>query len=562
MFWQDQQGQKAPLQTPARPASDMWDRDGALNKGVEDDAENPALNRKRRPSSGGSRGGAASPDGAAGADAPAPGCDFYKKGWFWAIVVVVSIICIAAPVGVATQKKIDEKGMNPNALTPKSASGTYEKWSAGGGAGAGGALLFDPVSGTFSAGNGNRTVDVSKLTCADLRADVPPTQTPEGKPPVAVTSAAELQPATLAGATWPGYDDGASTFLSGLSTGSGWASGDLASAAYSLRSAGARAVRLPFAFTDLFTIPPRAAAHRCGAPAPGAKELADAAQAPAKDAAAAALVRPVATGNAAAFCNAYVPAASLGGASSTLTRFLYTVQTLVESGHYVVLAYAPPSGGGGEAVVEAPESLAASWGRLWAALSCLPGYEERLAGRVLAEPLATPKSHGIGWGKDAAAGANGTAASAASAPLGEYYSAAADAIEARTAKGGQGPVYVLAGTPAQASSFAGSKPYGKRVVSAAELYSGAAAKTAAWQGKTELPGARPWTADAAEKASGGKKDGGSKKGEEAPEEEVAGAAAAGGQPAPGTVAAARAAARAAAAAGAVEIETGRRRLLL
>lgn len=571
MFWQDQQGQKAPLQAPARPASDMWDRDGVLNKGVEDDAENPALSRKRRGgSSGGGADGATTAGGAGAAgqshdddDGPSPRCDFYKKGWFWACVIVVTIVCVAAPVGVYTQRKIDREGMNPKALTPKSASGTYDKWAAGGGrAGAGGAnaLLFDPVSGTFSAGNGNRTVDVAKLTCADLRADIPLTATPEGKPPPALLSAADLKPASLPGLTWPGFDDGASTFLSGLSTGEGWASGDLASAAYSLRAAGARAVRVPFAFTDLFTIPPRAAAHRCGAPAPGAIELAETAKAAPRDAEAASLVRPVAAGtNAAAFCNAYVPAASLGGASSTLTRLLYTTQTLVESGLYVVLAYAPPTGAGGEAVVEAPESLAASWGRLWAALSCLPGYEERLAGRVLAEPLATPKSHGIAWGGGGGKGSNGTAAAAA-APLGEYYAAAADAIEARVSEsGGQAPVYVLAGAPGQAASFAGSKPaYAKRVVSAADLYSGAAAKAAAWREGTDLPGARPWTADAAEVAAAAKAKGAKRDAENDADGWTVGDAGS-GQPAPGTVAAARAAARAAAEAGVVEIETGRRR---
>jgi hypothetical protein len=579
MFWQQQD--KAPLQAPARPASDMWDREGVLSKGVDDDAENPALNRKRRPSSAGTP-GATEGGGAAGGDASADaarparggGCDFYKKGWFWAVVIVASIVCIAAPVGVATQRKIDREGMHPGALTPKSASGTYDKWAAAAAGGAAGSrLMFDPVSGTFSAGGGNRTVDVSKLTCADLAFDMPATEVPAGgKPPAPVASAADLDAAALAGVTWPGFDDGASTFLSGLSTGAGWAQGDLASAAYALRASGANAVRVPFAFTDLFTLPPRAAAHRCGAPAPGPSELAPPSS-PKLDRAAAALVRPEAAGNAAAFCNAYVPAAALGGATSTLTRLLYTVQTLVESGHYVVLAYAPPAGAGGEAVVEAPESLAASWGRLWAALACLPGYGSRLAGRVFAEPLAAPGAHGIAWG----GGKADNATAAATAPLAEYYSSAAAAIEAAAARGGakEGPIYVLAGPAGQVASFAGGAKVGPRVVAAGDLYSGAAAKAAAWKGRVDLPGVRAWTADAAPPALQDKK----KKEAEAAAAEgaaegegggaTAGAAGAaepvrpvraargdGAKAAPGTVAAARAAARA--AAGAPEIETGRR----
>jgi hypothetical protein len=581
---------KKPLAPPTRPASDMWDREGAAGA----DAENPALHKKRGSSGGGNRPPSPADAAKPGSTAPhphhdddaEPSCNFYKKGWFWGVVVVATIVCIAAPVGVATQRRIDAEGMNPGALTPTSAKGTYAKWAGGAGAGGPGssALLFDPVSGTFSAAGGNRTVDVSKLTCADLRADTASTPVPEGKPPAPLSSAADLREAQpLDGATWPGYDDGRTTFLSGLmnsgSDGNGWASGDLASAAYSLRAAGAKAVRVPFAFTDLFTLPPREAAHRCGSPAPSAIELADAVGAVPKDEQAAALARPLVTGQAASFCNAYVPGAG-GAASSTLSRFLFTVQTLVESGHYVVLAYAPPGGGGGnggngnsagsfgggEAVVESPESLGASWGRLWASLSCMPGYADRLAGRVLVEPLATPRANGIRWGKEEAGGGkdggNSTTADNAAAPLSDYYAAAAEAIEQRSDRGPtQAPVYVMSGTDAQVGGFAAGKPYEKRVVSSAALFTptleGAATMHkggSKWESKTKdvLSGPRSWAADATERtgAAASKKQ---------QEEQQKAAAEGGAGPAPGTVAAARAAAKQAASDGVAPIETGRRR---
>jgi hypothetical protein len=605
-LFEDQQAKK-PLAPPTRPASDMWDREGALNKALDADAENPALSKKRG-SSGGGRAPSPTDGKPVAADGSAlppdhhhrhdsehePRCTFYKKGWFWGIVVVATIVCIAAPVGVATQKRIDAEGMNPGALTPKSASGTYSKWSSGSGGGGGGGpaagLLFDPVSGTFSAAGGNRTVDVSKLTCAELEADMPagPAVVPEGRPPAPLASAGDLPPAgpdALDGATWPGFDDGRTTFFAGLSAASAagdkdgsssqWASGDLASAAYTLRAAGAKAVRVPFAFTDLFTLPPRQAAFRCSpSPAPDAISLADAVGASPKDEQSAALARPIVTGQGAEYCNAYVPAAAGGGggmAPSTLPRFLHAVQTLVESGHYVVLAYAPPGGAaGGEAVVESPESLAASWGRLWAALSCLPGYSDRLAGRVLVEPLATPRANGIRWGKEEEpAGKNDTAAAAASSapPLAEYYSAAVAAIEARAEKeaDGRAPMYVLSGTDAQVSGFAQGKRFAPRVVSSAALYSPSSSSGSSssskgpggsWMSKTEgvlSAGPRSWAADATERTGAAAAA--------AAKKQMA-AAGGGTGPAPGTVAAARAANRKAAQDGVAPIETGRRRHLM
>jgi hypothetical protein len=57
------------------------------------------------------------------------------------------------------------------------------------------------------------------------------------------------------------------------------------------------------------------------------------------------------------------------------------VQYLVSQGFYVLLDFA--SHRSTEPNVAQPQLLAANWAALWRMLRELPGYEQRLAGRVL-----------------------------------------------------------------------------------------------------------------------------------------------------------------------------------
>jgi hypothetical protein len=311
-------------------------------------------------------------------------------------------------------------------------------------------------------------------------------------------------PVVLRGITWPGFDAGA-TFVAGLGGQSNrtWSGGDFATALHVLRLLGFNAVRLPFTFDGLQSAP-LDVARPCPSAPPGPAQLAKRAVDPERAPAGGALPPPPppflppgagANGSAGGACNAYVPRGP-----TTLTRLLWTVEAVAAAGMYAALDYRPappPPGPAGAAAprasaalpaeLDSPAAFAAAWGRLGAALACLPSWKGGLAGRVLAGLLSGPDALGLGWQGPAAGGAGGAAPG--HAPLGDYYLAALDALEA--AAPGGGLLYMLQGPSASgfadgkpgaqgASAFLAAlldRPYRGRVAVAPSLAAGASAAT-------------------------------------------------------------------------------------
>jgi hypothetical protein len=303
-------------------------------------------------------------------------------------------------------------------------------------------------------------------TCGDLAGELPAERLSGGEPPPPLRAdggrladAGGGATVTLRGLAWRGFDLG-QTFVAlpglratdGSSGGGGaganasWAAADFAAAAATLRLLGFNTVGLPLTFDDLAAAPLDVTAA-CPGARPSAADLAARAVPPG-----AALgpglpppPRPYAppgggngsSADAPGTCNAYVPRGP-----TTLARLLWATDFLVRSGLYVVLQYAPPgadAGGGGGApplppALTDPAAFAAAWQRLGAALECLPGWADKLAGRVLLDLLSAPGAAGLTWnGTDGGSGGGGERP-----PLGEFYLAAMDALDGVEGGGGGG----------------------------------------------------------------------------------------------------------------------------
>jgi hypothetical protein len=107
---------------------------------------------------------------------------------------------------------------------------------------------------------------------------------------------------------------------------------------------------------------------------------------------------PIPLPSTAAGCNSYLPR------SSTLDRFLWTVQYLVAAGHYVLVDYHPM---GAEQTSYDRALFVSEWAAVWRAITSLPSYQAQLKGRVFVDIMNEPDSMGLRW--EASGGKPGTA---------------------------------------------------------------------------------------------------------------------------------------------------------
>jgi hypothetical protein len=299
---------------------------------------------------------------------------------------------------------------------------------------------------------------------------------------------------------WRGFDLG-QTFVAlpglagtpGATANATWEASDFAADTALLRLLGFNAVALPFTLDDLQGAP-QDVAVACPQARPSAADLAARAVAPGQAPSAGLpppprLYLPPASNSSdgGGTCNGYVPRGP-----TTLARLLWTVDYLVRSGLYVALQYSPPASA---PALDSPAAFAAAWQRTGVALTCLPGWSDKLAGRVLLGLLADPSAASLAWSGGNGGGGNrngsssgsGSGSGSARAPLGEYYLAALDALG--TAGGGGTrqvhslqPLFLVSGDAAgfvtdpahakelgagDAAAFMGAvaaKPYAGRVV--------------------------------------------------------------------------------------------------
>lgn len=87
-------------------------------------------------------------------------------------------------------------------------------------------------------------------------------------------------------------------------------------------------------------------------------------------------------------CNWYLPD------SSSLDRYMWSVQWFVANGFYVLMDYQPaaddPTSKNGQVFVDA-------WQWLWRSVACLPNFESDLQGRVFVDLMGTPDAAGHRW---------------------------------------------------------------------------------------------------------------------------------------------------------------------
>ncbi|KAI8463446.1 MAG: hypothetical protein J3K34DRAFT_443952 [Monoraphidium minutum] len=148
--------------------------------------------------------------------------------------------------------------------------------------------------------------------------------------------------------------------------------------AFQLRAQGFNGIRLPFTFSDL-RAPPKStwAKQGCEKVTLGASAPGDGAPA-----AAAGQQQPPRR------CSWYLPD------SSSLDRYLWSVQWFVANGYYVLLE-ARPAPGDEARVSEA--AFADAWRALWRSAACLPNFKSDLEGRVFVDPMGAPDAAGHRW---------------------------------------------------------------------------------------------------------------------------------------------------------------------
>jgi hypothetical protein len=80
--------------------------------------------------------------------------------------------------------------------------------------------------------------------------------------------------------------------------------------------------------------------------------------------------------------------------SSSLDRYLWSLQWLVANGFYVLAEYRPSSA---DPTAASADAFVDAWRWLWGRVACLPNFESDLAGRVFVKLLAAPDSTGHRW---------------------------------------------------------------------------------------------------------------------------------------------------------------------
>uniref|UniRef100_A0A383W3T8 Glycoside hydrolase family 5 domain-containing protein n=1 Tax=Tetradesmus obliquus TaxID=3088 RepID=A0A383W3T8_TETOB len=320
-------------------------------------------------------------------DQPSRRCSFgfLKAGWFWAVVIVVTVICVAAPIGVRTTKRLND----PVTDTPN-----YKFNGTG---------LNTTIPDAFDASWGLNPNETT--TCDMVAADIPSVPVPKGQPAAALklqgnklVTAAGGKEVQIHGINWFGFNNG-KTMVDGLdgenTISHTWQSGDFATIVYQLRLLGFNAVRLPFLFNDLLARKPQDYSKPCPEQPPTAQELAARTTNPALPTPPNApipftFVAP--EGSEAGRCNAYVP-----NTGNVLSRYLWVVQYFVANGFYVVMDYHPHGIDLEPGVLETEQNFASAWLRVWKALTCLPNYEKDIKGRVLLDVLNEPDGVDITW---------------------------------------------------------------------------------------------------------------------------------------------------------------------
>lgn len=196
---------------------------------------------------------------------------------------------------------------------------------------------------------------------------------------------------------WFGFNNGL-TVLDGLYSGGSAAASDMASITWQLRLLGFNGVRLPFLFDDVLRRAPLTTSMLSWCDPTTSKELAKRAidpDAPPEEKAAAeaqpAPIPPVPlppAGGDDLRCNTYLPR------TTTLDRFLWVVQWFSANGFYVLLDYHPM---GLEYTSYDTRDFVGNWTTVWHGVTCLPGFEDDLKGRVFLDLLNEPDSIGQRW---------------------------------------------------------------------------------------------------------------------------------------------------------------------
>eukprot|EP00879_Flechtneria_rotunda_P005895 GHRR01006201.1.p1 GENE.GHRR01006201.1~~GHRR01006201.1.p1 ORF type:complete len:485 (+),score=144.84 GHRR01006201.1:175-1629(+) len=196
---------------------------------------------------------------------------------------------------------------------------------------------------------------------------------------------------SIRGINWFGFNVGMG-FVDGLWAGGTAAATDFALITYQLRLLGYNAVRLPFTWKDLLMTP---------------KSLDKDCSAVSVDWLKKRLISPhllnkysskAMPGNVApmrnlkaGYCNTYIPR------TSGFERLLYTAQSFISQGMYVVLDYQPM---GIEQHAYKINTFVESWAKLWQQVSCLPNFQSDMANRIFVDVMNEPDSMGIKWEAD------------------------------------------------------------------------------------------------------------------------------------------------------------------
>ncbi|WIA18743.1 hypothetical protein OEZ85_003433 [Tetradesmus obliquus] len=215
---------------------------------------------------------------------------------------------------------------------------------------------------------------------------------PRGNPPKPleirgsqIVAAGTDEQVQLRGINWFGYNV-ARQMVDGLNYGGADAQTDFATIVYQLRMLGFNIIRLPFRYRDLDEQYPKDYTVKCWdmstedkrrrlmAPGMWTKK-----QLPQNNAA---IQRN------SGYCNNYLPS------SSTYARLMYTIQTIVSQGMYVMLDYQPM---GTEPQAYNVKEFVCKWRSLVSRVKSVNNWEEDIKGRVFIDVMNEPDSMGIKW---------------------------------------------------------------------------------------------------------------------------------------------------------------------
>jgi len=244
-------------------------------------------------------------------------------------------------------------------------------------------------------------VETAAATAAPIARDAcpalsytPPTRAAWAKPlaPMGVSGnqlMANSKRLAIKGINWFGFNVGMG-MVDGLWAGGNDYATDFGKIAFELKLLGYNAVRLPFTFTQLTNTKVWDLRRDCAAlnPSQVKQKLIDP-QDWAANSNKAVPGNPAVLGDTSkGVCNDYLPA------SKNEDRLLYVMQQFINLGMYVILDYQPM---GTESHAYDLNTFVNAWSALWKRVSCLPGFETELAGRIMVDVMNEPDSMSIRW---------------------------------------------------------------------------------------------------------------------------------------------------------------------